>query len=141
MKMGFSGTRNGMTSHQTRAFRELLARHLPTEFHHGDCVGADAQADELVRLALPRPTIHIHPAIVAAQFKAGCGRGTDVFHAADKLLARNRNIVDAVDFMVLAPESGEEVTRSGTWATKRYAARQHKPGVIILPDGTLKELS
>ena len=38
MKVGFTGTQDGMTDEQARAFHRVL-RVYAGVFHHGDCVG------------------------------------------------------------------------------------------------------
>ena len=59
LHVGFTGTQTGMTGpQQTRAYRLLLALKA-TDLHHGDCIGADDQIDQIGReLGL---TIYIHP--------------------------------------------------------------------------------
>ena len=61
MIVGFTGTRNGMTGQQNEAIRKWIAKNKPSEFHHGDCVGADAEAHDLFEGA--GAEIYIHPPI------------------------------------------------------------------------------
>src|SRR5258708_38911504 len=121
MKVGFTGTQRGLTERQ----RVMLGLYLAglegacEEFHHGDCIGADAEAHELVRRY--NVPVVIHPPDNSSK-RAFCSD----YHAAMPLspyLARNRDIVDAVDLMIACP-SGIEVRRSGTWATVRYARQK-----------------
>jgi hypothetical protein len=118
MKLGFTGTRTGMTDWQKRRLRQFLRHFRPDEFHHGDCVGADAQAHKLVRETLPDCTIVIHPGDIP-NLRANC-KG-DITLSVLPCLHRNTLIVSATDEMVAAPETDEEQQRSGTWATIRRA--------------------
>jgi hypothetical protein len=119
-RLGFTGTRKGMTDWQVRRFREFLRFHRPAEFHHGDCMGADAQAHKLVRAMLPDCTIVIHPCDIV-KMRANC-KG-DITLTPLPPLHRNHLIVDATD----------ELQRSGTWATIRWAQRTGKRVEIIEP--------
>ena len=44
MKIGFTGTQKGMTHHQLIKLLDELCSYSNIELHHGDCIGADAQA-------------------------------------------------------------------------------------------------
>ena len=115
MKVGFTGTRNGMSVSQRRQLQAVCyALRTMREFHHGDAIGADKQAAAFVATA----------------------RGVEVVPhpAGDDPLARNRRIVEACDILIAAPETDREVVRSGTWATVRYARAAEKP-VIHLSRG------
>ena len=54
-------------------------------------------------------------------------------------LARNRDIVDASDLMLACPAEQQEVLRSGTWATIRYALKRDKHLIVIHPNGAAVE--
>ncbi len=138
MKIGFTGTQVGMTKRQRMAFCMLIAGHSidhdsALEFHHGDCIGADAQAHEVVdRLG---HKIVIHPPLDIR--KAANCVGDDVWALVPQLyLTRNKDIVDATELLIAAPKGPEEL-RSGTWSTVRYARRQGKQLQIIMPDGAV----
>lgn len=135
--IGFTGTRKGMTPIQRKALYNLLdtkIRH-PEIFHHGDCIGADAQAHDIAKsLGF---IIHIHPPIHSYQRAYTTG---DIFEKPKKYLERNHNIVDFSDCLIGAPQSTTEELRSGTWATIRYAETQNKLVYIIFPNGkTIKQ--
>ena len=46
-------------------------------------------------------------------------------------LQRNHNIVNECDMLVAFPSTSNEVLRSGTWSTIRYAKKAKKPVEII----------
>lgn len=58
MKIGFTGTRQGMTPAQRLKATHWLAKLSATEFHHGDCMGADAEAHAI---ALSLKILHHYP--------------------------------------------------------------------------------
>lgn len=131
MKVGFTGTREGMTPQQKDAFRSRVTH--PTEFHHGCCVGADEDAAQIVYgLACPRVVGH-PPTRTALVSEYALGFNHENYDPMP-YLDRNRRIVDACEVLVACPKGPEEM-RSGTWATVRYARKQGKQIVIIWPDG------
>lgn len=132
MIVGFTGTQHGMTSKQHEAFTNYLYS-LPQEFqfHHGDCVGADEEAHDLVREIRPKAEIHIHPPINPKR-RARCEG--DVVYSEKDYMDRNEVIVSAVDALVATPfkEEGDS-PRSGTWATIRRARKAAKPFAVLMP--------
>lgn len=136
MKIGFTGTRHGMSDAQAKTLCRIIDRLKELdEFHHGDCVGADATASVLVFALKEAAFHHIHPASdVDYKNRAKCVG--HFFYDPMPALQRNSEIVDACDLLVAVPEHYEEITRSGTWATIRQARKLGKPIVIIWPDGS-----
>jgi len=130
MKIGFRGTREGMTDQQKVALRQVLAEHRPDEFHHGDFVGADAEAHEIVRTAYPSVWIVVHPPIKKT-LRAFC-QG-DELRPARGYIARNRDLVKTCDLLVAAPKSMEDQQMSGTWAVIRYARIRSVSTVVLEP--------
>lgn len=65
MRIGFTGTRRGMTEAQGLTLRALLATQHATEFHNGDCIGADAEAHDIA-VAMGCEVV-IHPPIIDAE--------------------------------------------------------------------------
>jgi len=125
MKIGFTGSRFGMTSRQCQELRSILSQSDVFEFHHGLCKGADEQAHEI---ALTRGLFIIgHPPILRSQ-RVVCK--CNEIRLARTYIERNRDIVKETDLLVVAPHKPEYL-RSGTWATKRYAERIGKPFRIL----------
>lgn len=133
-RVGFTGTRECMTPEQQEELRNLLTARNPTEFHHGDCIGADAEAHAIVRRWLPDCTIMIHPP-ADPSLRAWC-KGDGEFEAAP-YLDRNKRIVDSVHELLAAPHEAKMQRRGGTWSTVRYANRKETPCLVITPAGNV----
>ena len=119
--IGFTGTRSGMTLQQHIRLVKLLHKTHMTHVHHGGAIGADEQFHFIVRRLDPRIHITVHPASIS-QNDAQYYKGSNVtVLPAKPPLARNRDIVAAVDFLIACPAQSKEIVRSGTWATYRYA--------------------
>lgn len=129
MKLGFTGTRTGMTDRQKQELHAFLSG---TDIwgveglHHGDCVGADAEAHEIAKsLSI---YVVVHPPI-DPKFRAWCVG--DEMRDEKPYIERNHDIVDETGYLFVAPRTEKEQVRSGTWATYRYADKQQIPGIWI----------
>jgi hypothetical protein len=138
-KIGFTGTRRGMTEAQKDWFWEFLRSLgvMPFEFHHGDCEGADHDAHRLAS-ELTHCRIVIHPPIkkFARMFLNG-----DEIRPVKDFLDRNKDIVNETEILVGMPGEDEEQLRSGTWSTIRYARKSLKPTRVVGPSGNRLDLS
>jgi len=114
------------------ALVDLLSKY-EGEFHHGDCVGADAQAHEYARRDLKYKVVLHPPAEIT--HRAWCD-GDKVLKP-KPYLARNKDIVLGTDLLVATPKETDEKLRSGTWSTIRFARRHKRRLVVILPTGQL----
>jgi hypothetical protein len=132
MKIGFTGTKQGMTIEQKQAFWDMVMVNDISEFHHGDCVGADADAHDLMK---PDHNIVVHPPANPSK-RAFC-KGYKEIREEKEYLDRNHDIVDETDVLVACPCGKTEVLRSGTWATIRYAKKIGKLVFVIYPDGSV----
>ncbi len=139
MRIGFTGTRNGMTPEQLQTLRVAIGRvtcgSLEQVALHGDCIGADAQFHEVCKGC--GFTIYIYPGDLLNQ-RAFCTGAAHTFDMHDPL-TRNKLIVNNSDVMFAAPKGYREEVRSGTWATIRYTRKSGKHLIIIWPDGTITE--
>ncbi len=112
-------------------FRELEL----TELHHGDCVGADAQAHKIAKSTLAR--IVVHPPLSSSRLRSFCAG--DESRKPCAFLVRNSHIVkEGIDGLIAAPRESTEQLRSGTWSTIRKARRLGRRIFIVNPDGTFK---
>jgi hypothetical protein len=102
-----------------------FTRLYAVEFHHGDCVGADAEADDLIA-QIGGCKIVIHPPDNPRKRAFKTRYPGRIVLPAKPYLMRNHDIVDATDILIAAPKTNEEELRSGTWATIRYAMKQGK---------------
>lgn len=140
MIVGFTGTRKGMTDEQKRKFYELLYLWNPDEFHHGDCIGADADAHYYARkVAHDRDKKILIVGHIPEKDRTRAFCKVDVRRDPLPYLDRDLAIVQESDRMVACPEGFIELQRSGTWATVRMARRELKPLYIIRPDGSVLE--
>ena len=131
MILSFTGTRKGMTGVQMLSLADTLLELKATALHHGDCVGADAEADALCqRLEIPRV---IHPPLAGAWRHWTVPGPRCTVLAPLSYLVRNRAIVDAGQVLIAAPQSMDEEYRSGTWATVRYARRMNRMIILLSP--------
>ena len=138
LHIGFTGTRKGMTKEQMVRVKYHFGD-APAEritMHLGDCKGADTEAHALADgLGIK---LHGHP---PDNPRHRSFLRYDVTEEPLPYLERNHAIVDACNILIATPKEHEEVLRSGTWATIRYAKAQNKPIVIIYPDGNEQELN
>lgn len=130
MNVGFTGTRTGMTHKQIVAFTALIKDLAMSEFHHGDCLGADAQAHAMVRDIKPGAATVIHPPSNSSS-RAWCTG--DILRPTDDYLLRNKAIVNETKLLIATPNTARELQRSGTWATIRYARKMKKQIIILEP--------
>lgn len=134
MKIGVTGTRNGMNLEQSFLVRAYLSGFpAGSELHHGDCVGVDAEVAEIARELGFR--VICHPP-EKTELRA--------FHESDEsrtpynYLRRDRNIVDETDQLLVVPMHTEWQPKGGTWYTHDYAKKKNKPLEIIWPENNKK---
>lgn len=159
MLIGFTGTQSGMTDWQKEQVKFQLKEHKCTEFVHGDCIGADEEAN-IIAYILGIQFFTIHPP--KHDFKrAFCFNkkkmypptmqwvslsvlkliGNELLTSDIRVkwmepfpyLTRNKHIVDSVPLILACPKEHKMSIRSGTWSTIRYAWKLKKDVIIIPP--------
>lgn len=131
-KIGFTGTQQGMTAAQMATLRRQLSDMRGAEFHHGDCIGADAQAHDIAVEQGLLPVVHPPADPRKRAFKPSTWEIAPLPY-----LSRNAVIVSDTECLIAAPAEFNEKLRSGTWSTVRQARRTLKPVFIIYPDGAI----
>jgi len=133
--LGFTGTQEGMTIQQIQQFEIIIKQLSPNMFIHGDCIGADAEAHNIISENFPNIGIEIFPPIDEKK-RAFCKTPKSYINEPMKYLDRNRAIVDSSTHVIACPKQFHEVLRSGTWMTIRYARKLRLYLIIIYPDGS-----
>jgi len=133
-RIGFTGTRDGMSKEQRATLKTILTTLRPREVHHGDCIGADAEFHEICSKIDSISDIVIHPPKIDTA-RAFCKAG--IIREEKDYLDRDKDIVNETDMLIAAPKTLYEVKRSGTWFTIRYASMIYRPTIIITPDGDM----
>lgn len=135
MRVGFSGTRHGMTFEQAASMLRLLTLWRLEEgaqaFHHGDCVGADAEAHRHA-ISLGYDVV-VHPPI-DGHARAWCIGDGVTYRAPGHYLARNRAIALSTDRLLAAPRT-HVPGKGGTWYTVNFALGCERPVWLVLPSG------
>lgn len=135
MKLGFTGTRDGLTPKQREMLDKLLAQlHDVEEAHHGDCVGGDETFHDLVRKHHPQCVIYAHP---PNETNYRAYTKPDHLLPEKGYLDRDDDIAKACDRLIACPRTHYETQRSGTWATVRRARKYSKGVTTITPDGAM----
>lgn len=135
MILGFTGTQRGMTEKQKNKVRDLFILLDVAELHHGDCIGADANAHDIFKCCR-KQRIVLHPPSNPEK-RAFCSGNASMPPL--PYLDRNKNIVMATEALIATPGETEEQLRSGTWSTVRFARKLGRPIYLVLPDGSVKE--
>ena len=136
LKLGFTGTRHGMTEVQLKEFKKLVDSKQFEEFHHGVCVGSDKQAHDYIDSIKKERNIKVvgHPG-QDKKHRADCE--CDIMMKPLPYLDRNKNIISHADILIATPDTKERV-RSGTWATVRYGRKKGMRIYVIHKNGRVE---
>lgn len=132
MKIGITGTREGMNEHQFELLQQYLTLHYceGAEFHHGDCVGVDAEAAMLAKDIGYRIISHPGPTVGDLRAFVEC----DESREPASHFKRNRTIVETCDCLIVVPLQNSWQPHGGTWYTHDYAKKTNKPFVVFWRD-------
>lgn len=130
MKIGVTGTRSGMNETQFAEVQTYLSQFDPatTELHHGDCVGVDAEVAVLAKSFGMRVVCHPPEKDDLRAFVESDESKTPLSY-----FARNRNIVDETDQLLVVPYQDKHQPNGGTWYTHDYAKKKGKNTIVVFP--------
>lgn len=137
MVVGFTGTQAGMTwqqKHEVQQRIHIWKHHDRRDVRaiHGDCVGADADFDEIcAKEGVPR---ECRPSNIKEK---RANTGAREIAPPWPPLDRNKFIVFDATCMIACPKTMEEEMRSGTWMTIRFCRRMKRALLLVWPDGTV----
>lgn len=130
LHIGFTGTRHGMSQHQSRRVADILDEvNAPgLTAHHGLCVGADEDFHAICRERRIDVVGHPGPDWPDGPLCAYtiCGHTT----APLPHMKRNAAIVAASNIVIAAPYENDPQRRGGTWATIGMARKALKRGTL-----------
>ena len=129
MKIGITGTREGMNAHQYVMVLRYLKDYYcdGAEFHHGDCVGVDAEVATMAKELGYKIIGHPGPSLDGLRAFVEC----DESREPASHFKRNRTIVDACDQLMVVPLQDEWQPKGGTWYTNDYAVKRNKPLTVF----------
>jgi hypothetical protein len=141
IRIGYPGSRHGMTTPQMLAVHGYLNHTLLVndwdglliEFHHGDCIGGDAQAHVIATVTGCRTVAH--PPLNPSK-RAWCQ--ADEIRPPDGYLRRYWAIASETGELLATPESPVPDVHSGTWIIAMYAVQLGHPARLFMPDGSLR---
>lgn len=133
MIVGFTGSRTGITSRQSKWLNDFFDENDISRLLHGDCQGADEAADTIaMKHGVKRWAMPGTDAQGRMPYRAYCA--AEYIAEPRPYLVRNQDIVRLCELLIALPKSAERV-RSGTWATIRYARTVNRTHIIVYPNG------
>jgi hypothetical protein len=127
MKVGFTGSRKGMTESQRDQLIAWLDEFWPTEFHHGCCIGSDAEAHGIATIMSIRTVGHPPTETKYLGAWESCDERRDPF----PYLVRNRHIVNETELLIATPCDPRGTPHSGTWYTVEFAESVGRKVIIL----------
>ena len=106
MKLGMSGSREGMTPDALNYLKKFVEMNEINEVHHGDCKGADKEFHDFFssknqRYGFSIVKIVIHPPI-KTYYRAYCK--SEFIKPEKDYVERNKDIVDETDMLIAFPK-------------------------------------
>lgn len=128
MKIGVTGTREGMNEAQFEQVKKFLEKYKGAELHHGDCRGVDVEVAYLAKEMGYKIVCHPPKSQAQQGFFGG-----DEMREPEGYLKRDRNIVDETELLLVVPLQNERQDKGGTWYTYDYALKTGKTVHVVYP--------
>ena len=130
IKIGVTGTREGATDGQLMAVVFFLEQFIgqDVELHHGDCTGVDVEVAAVASTFGYKVVCHPPEKDEYQGFFGG-----NEVREPKGYLARDRDIVDETDMLIVVPLQNEHQSTGGTWYTHDYAVKKGKPVYVFYP--------
>lgn len=141
LRIGFTGTRNGMTKQQKEVIEDLLLKCQAVSSEQGVaidgvCVGSDTDFNKLAKEALYHTKGYPGHSMKNPTDLTFRGDGEyDELEESDTHFARNRRIVNDTNVLFATPYSNNLDGPGGTNFTISYARKRNKPVYVVYPDG------
>lgn len=139
--LGVTGTREGMNKIQKENLEKVIETLLFEQeyeeriLHQGQCQGVDVQVAKILKSKYGFKIIS-HPP-VKKDLIGVCEN--DEVRLPKGYLARDRDIVNECNILLVVPKQNTHQKTGGTWYTHDYARKQNKDLFLILSDGSIKE--
>ena len=136
MKIGFTGSRHGMTKVQHARATGIMLSENVKECLHGGCVSADAEFHKIC-LSIGSIAISVfrgHPTGQPnyTKYWGKLASSINVAHIEPApFLERNRRIVNNCDLLIATPSTDSSKGKGGTWYTIGYAKDNDVPVLVL----------
>lgn len=151
-RIGVTATRKGITDEQSQALKDvfnlLASTYGRTEFHHGCCVGGDAEVAGIYRRWWPNRAnlVYAYPANDVDDKWISSTPVWDYKAKPMPALRRNSLMINRVyagpfdGYFLCLPGESIPKQRSGTWSTirKLEGAEYMSPHLLIYPNGHIR---
>ena len=127
LKIGFIGTRHGMSNEQIKELTKIIKYKNFDEFHHGMCIGADEQAHHIVEDIKDVKIIGHPPKYLGSYSPVSCSS----MIKPDTYRKRNNSIIDSTDILIATPDTKERAAaRKEVEAIRREAGFKDYPKAV-----------
>lgn len=129
MRIGFTGTMEGMSQNQKNGIKAFLdSQKVIDKILHGGCIGADMDFHKMCEAHFTE-VFPGHPWRDPLNTETwGDFEDASLIHEPQQYHKRNRDIVDNSDIILATPYNN--IRKGGTWYTIGYA-KKHKKTLII----------